>query len=145
MAEADALLTEYKRRDFLRILGTGALLALPVPGADRPPRIRLAEGGIYEAFTGKIEMGQGARTLLTQAVAEELGVPVERVRLILGDTALTPDDGGTWAIDFQAGELAEREDDVAAEEDERGGEDSGVTEKLRADGGHPLTPSTGQS
>ena len=97
MAETDALLTEYKRRDFLRILGTGALLAVPVAGAERPPRVRLAEGGIYEAFTGKIEMGQGARTLLTQAVAEELGVPVDRVRLILGDTAVTPDDGGTWA------------------------------------------------
>src|SRR5204863_2509910 len=37
------------------------------------------------------------RTLLTQAVAEELGVATERVRLILGDTAVTPDDGGTWA------------------------------------------------
>ncbi len=53
--------------------------------------------GIFEAFTGKIEMGQGARTLLTQAAAEELGVGVERVRLIMGDTAMVPDDGGTWA------------------------------------------------
>jgi isoquinoline 1-oxidoreductase len=97
VAEADALLAEYKRRDFLRLLGSGALLALPQLGAERPVHVRVAEGGFYEAFTGKMEMGQGARTLLTQAVSEELGVPMDRVRLILGDTDLVPDDGGTWA------------------------------------------------
>jgi nicotinate dehydrogenase subunit B len=97
VADCDTLLIEYKRRDFLRMLGCGALLALPVRGAERPVRVRLGEGGIYEAFTGKIEMGQGARTLLTQAVSEELGVPVERVRLIMADTEIVPDDGGTWA------------------------------------------------
>jgi isoquinoline 1-oxidoreductase len=97
VAESDALLVEYKRRDFLRMLGCGALLTLPVRGAERPVRVRLAEDGLYEAFTGKIEMGQGARTLLTQAVSEELGVPVERIRLIMADTGLVPDDGGTWA------------------------------------------------
>src|ERR1022692_2254252 len=72
-------------------------LTLPLPGADRPLRVRLGKDGIFEAFTGKIEMGQGARTLLTQAAAEELGVGVERVRLIMGDTDIVPDDGGTWA------------------------------------------------
>jgi len=97
VADADALLMEYKRRDFLRILGSGSLLSVPVPGAGRPARVRLAEGGIYEAFTGKMEMGQGSRTLLTQAVAEELGVPVSRVRLVMADTDIVPDDGGTWA------------------------------------------------
>jgi isoquinoline 1-oxidoreductase len=97
VADSDVLLIEYKRRDFLRMLGSGALLALPVRGAERPVRVRLGEGGIYEAFTGKIEMGQGARTLLTQAVAEELGVSVEKVRLIMADTDIVPDDGGTWA------------------------------------------------
>ena len=54
MAECDALLIEYKRRDFLRILGSGALLALPLRGAERPVRVRLGEGGIYQAFTGKV-------------------------------------------------------------------------------------------
>ncbi|HVX67994.1 MAG TPA: molybdopterin cofactor-binding domain-containing protein [Bryobacteraceae bacterium] len=97
MAEDDALLIEYKRRDFLRMLGSGAVLSLPLRGAERPVRVRLRDDGTYEAFTGKIEMGQGARTLLTQAVAEELGVPAGQVRLIMADTDLVPDDGGTWA------------------------------------------------
>ena len=47
-------------------------------------------------MTGKVECGQGARAEITQAAAEELRVPVERVRLVMADTALTPDDGGTY-------------------------------------------------
>jgi isoquinoline 1-oxidoreductase len=42
-----------------------------------------------------VEVGQGSRTQLTQAAAEELRVPIERVRFIMGDTELCPDDGGT--------------------------------------------------
>jgi isoquinoline 1-oxidoreductase len=97
VADFDSLLAEYKRRDFLRLLGSGSLLTLPLPGAAGPVRIRLAEGGIYEAFTGKMEMGQGARTLLMQAIAEELRVPMDRIRLTMADTEIVPDDGGTWA------------------------------------------------
>lgn len=97
MTEADRLLAEYKRRDFLKLLGSGGLLTLPLAGAAAPVRIRRAADGLYDAFTGKIEMGQGARTLLTQAIAEELGVGVDRVRLTMADTDLVPDDGGTWA------------------------------------------------
>jgi hypothetical protein len=41
VADCDTLLIEYKRRDFLRMLGCGALLALPVRGAERPVRVRL--------------------------------------------------------------------------------------------------------
>ncbi|MCX6620460.1 MAG: molybdopterin-dependent oxidoreductase, partial [Acidobacteria bacterium] len=87
--ESDRLLAEYKRRDFLCLLAGGGLLA--------PVRVRLVEGGIYEAFTGKIELGQGSRTLLLQALAEELRIPIERIRLTMGDTGSVPDDGGTWA------------------------------------------------
>lgn len=97
MAETDLLLAEYKRRDFLKILGSGSLLTLPVLGAESPVRLRMAPDGLVDAFTGKIEMGQGARTLLAQAIAEELRLPVERIRLTMADTDLVPDDGGTWA------------------------------------------------
>ncbi len=47
-------------------------------------------------MTGKVECGQGSRAELTQAAAEELRVPVDRVRLIMADTGLVPDDGGTF-------------------------------------------------
>jgi CO/xanthine dehydrogenase Mo-binding subunit len=47
-------------------------------------------------LTGKVECGQGIRTTLMQVAAEELDVPAARVRMLMGDTALVPDDGGTW-------------------------------------------------
>jgi isoquinoline 1-oxidoreductase len=60
-------------------------------------RVRLDKDGTVTAFTSKVEMGQGAQTELIMAVAEEMNVPLSRVRLVMGDTALCPDDGGTWA------------------------------------------------
>ena len=87
------------RRAFLKALGGGMLLLVTVraQGVDVPVRVQVSDDGTYRAFTGKMDMGQGARTLLTQAFAEELGVPVDRVSLVMGDTRLCPDDGGTWA------------------------------------------------
>ncbi len=98
MVDLDLLL-EYKRREFLKLLASGASLTIPVSlqGAETRLRVRRAVDGSIEAFTGKIDMGQGLRTLLSQCVAEELGVPIASVRLVMGDTDLTPDDGGTWA------------------------------------------------
>ena len=93
------LLLEYKRREFLKVLASGASLTIPVSlqGAETRLHVRRAADGSIEAFTGKIDMGQGLRTLLSQCVANELGIPIEQVRLVMGDTDLTPDDGGTWA------------------------------------------------
>lgn len=93
------LLAEYKRREFLQLLGSGAALTLPVQlgAAETLVRVRLERDGTVLALTGKVDMGQGARTLLTQCVAEELRVPAGKVRLLMGDTAAVPDDGGTWA------------------------------------------------
>jgi nicotinate dehydrogenase subunit B len=87
------------RRDFLKVIGGGLLFLVTVRAQDRdfPARVHIAEDGSIRAFTGKMEMGQGSRTLLTQAFAEELGVPVAKVDLVMGDTQLCPDDGGTWA------------------------------------------------
>src|SRR5438477_3866355 len=41
-------------------------------------------------------MGQNIRTSLSQAVAEELHVPIEKIELVMGDTQLTPFDMGTF-------------------------------------------------
>ena len=84
------------------MLGAGVLIVFSgcVPGArgaePLSTRIHIAKDGTITLLTGKVELGQGARTELTQVVAEELGVGPERVRVIMGDTGLTPDDGGTY-------------------------------------------------
>ena len=46
-------------------------------------------------FCGKVDLGQGLRAAIPQMVAEELGIGVERIAMIEGDTALTPDQGPT--------------------------------------------------
>ncbi len=51
--------------------------------------------GTVLAYSGKVELGTGVRTALAQIVAEELDVPFERVRMVMGDTARTPDEGYT--------------------------------------------------
>jgi nicotinate dehydrogenase subunit B len=57
--------------------------------------IAIAADGTVVAYTGKCELGQGLFTAQTQLVAEELSVPLERVRLIQCDTGVTPDQGTT--------------------------------------------------
>jgi nicotinate dehydrogenase subunit B len=57
--------------------------------------LAVAADGSVTAHTGKVDLGQGMFTAQTQLVAEELCVPVARVKLIQGDTDITPDQGTT--------------------------------------------------
>ena len=51
--------------------------------------------GTVTCYSGKVDLGQGLRIALRQMAAEELGIPVERIALVEGDTSLTPDQGPT--------------------------------------------------
>ena len=101
------------RRDFLQADGvlvvrreTPAAPA-PVPGqpalvAGDPaegPEILLAlwDDGSVSALNGHVDLGTGLQTALAQIVAEELDVPLDRVRMMLGDTARAPNQGATIA------------------------------------------------
>ena len=57
--------------------------------------IAVGADGTVSAFTGKCELGQGMLTAQTQLVAEELCVPVARVRVVMCDTDQCPDQGTT--------------------------------------------------
>jgi CO/xanthine dehydrogenase Mo-binding subunit len=57
--------------------------------------LEFGEGGHVTVYAGKVELGTGITTALAQIVAEELDVAVERVTMIQGDTAITPDQGTT--------------------------------------------------
>jgi CO/xanthine dehydrogenase Mo-binding subunit len=52
--------------------------------------------GTVTVFSGKVDLGTGLRTALTQMVADELDVGFSKVTLIQGDTDLTPDQGVTF-------------------------------------------------
>ena len=57
--------------------------------------IAVGRDGIVTAYTGKCDFGQGLYTAQMQLVAEEVCVPLSRVRLIQCDTSVTPDQGTT--------------------------------------------------
>ena len=107
---------ELARRDFFKILGAGIAVfavAKDAPAAqetapghrsfhneDLPKDIsawlHVGEDGGVTGFTGKAEIGQNIRTELAQTIADELRVPLESVRMVMADTALTPFDAGTF-------------------------------------------------
>jgi len=57
--------------------------------------LRIDPDGTVTIFSGKIELGQGIGTALAQIAADELDVDLKRIRMVHGDTALTPNEGQT--------------------------------------------------
>ncbi len=119
-AERDDSSWGLSRRDFIEVLGAGLLITVTGEMAlaqsrggrggrggggrggfgGRGPaniaaRLHIDRDGAITVMTGKVEVGQGSRAELTQAAAEELRLDPARIRLIMSDTALTPDDGTT--------------------------------------------------
>jgi aerobic carbon-monoxide dehydrogenase large subunit len=59
--------------------------------------VRMDPDGSVVAMSGVTEQGQGTEAILAQIVAEGVGVDIGRVKVITGDTQVTPYGGGTWA------------------------------------------------
>jgi len=99
---------DVDRRTFLGLVGAGVLIGVggttkaqsgPTGGApvgSIAARLHLAEDGTVTILTGKVEVGQGSRTQITQAAAEELQIAPQQISVIMADTDLVPVDGGTW-------------------------------------------------
>ncbi len=107
----------FSRRSFLK--GTGALIvgfsaagltenlgsssssealaatAAQVPGNQVDSWVAIAQDGNVTAYVGKCELGQGLFTVHHQLTADELYVPLSRVKVIQCDTSITPDQGTT--------------------------------------------------
>jgi CO/xanthine dehydrogenase Mo-binding subunit len=58
--------------------------------------VKMNDDGTATLLTGALDLGQGAETVLSQIVAEELKIPVEEIRVIAADTDTTPVDIGSW-------------------------------------------------
>jgi 4-hydroxybenzoyl-CoA reductase subunit alpha len=70
--------------------------------------VRLDFDGSVTALTGAADIGQGSSTMVAITVAETLGIALERVRVIAGDSAVTPKDNGAYSsrITFMVGNAA---------------------------------------
>jgi isoquinoline 1-oxidoreductase len=97
------------RREFFELLGGGIVMMVgldPVMAVAQEARrqypddfnayLVIGENGRVTVFSGKIEMGQGVWTSQAQMLAEELGVELASVDMVLGDTDRCPWDMGTF-------------------------------------------------
>jgi CO/xanthine dehydrogenase Mo-binding subunit len=66
----------------------------PLRGDQLSTYLAVNADGTVTGFFGKMDMGQGLATAVSQMIAEELDVPVKAVKLVMGDTALTINQGG---------------------------------------------------
>jgi isoquinoline 1-oxidoreductase len=109
---------EFDRRDFMKLAGGGIIVFFSLkPKASAqgfgPPRqgfgmmgmggaadfnayLRIGEDGKVTVFSGKIEHGQSNTTALAQMAAEELGVSLDSITMVMGDTDQCPYDMGTF-------------------------------------------------
>ncbi len=68
-----------------------------VPGSTSVVIVKVWQDGMIEVRDSAAQLGQGIKTTLAQIAAEQFDIPVERVRMVTGDTAYTPFDYGTVA------------------------------------------------
>jgi len=81
------------------VAATGAAPASLAPGgwgASDDAWVHVGADGAITAFTGKVEAGQGTRSALALLVAQELAVPPASVRVVMGQTDVSPFDIGTF-------------------------------------------------
>ena len=102
-----------KRRDFIRagaaiIVSFAFDAGLPRMGSAQTPNpgkpldsrevdsfLAIHPDGSVTIYTSKVDVGTGLRIAMSQMVAEELDIPADRITVVEGDTALTPNQGGT--------------------------------------------------
>ncbi len=121
LTEAPRHRFELQRRDFFKFVGggvavlvsaSGKALAQEARGAGQrgtpaiPQEIsawlHIGENDVITVFTGKVELGQNARTSLAQLVADELHVALPKITMVMADTKLTPWDRGTLGSETTA-------------------------------------------
>jgi nicotinate dehydrogenase subunit B len=98
------------RRGFMKLFGAGIFIFFTIGDwalldaegqrreypADFNAYLRIGEDGRVTVYSGKIEMGQGVITSLAQMAAEELGVDLKSIEMVMGDTQTCPWDMGTF-------------------------------------------------
>ncbi|MCS6931799.1 MAG: xanthine dehydrogenase family protein molybdopterin-binding subunit [Acetobacteraceae bacterium] len=86
---------EAKRRGRLRGIGLAYYLEATGGSPTERAEVRFAEDGCVEVVVGTQSTGQGHETAYAMITAKELGVPMERIRIVQGDSDAAPFGGGT--------------------------------------------------
>jgi carbon-monoxide dehydrogenase large subunit len=100
----DQLRAEQKRRieaGETKLLGLGLASYVEITAADgaagETAKVEVHDDGTATVYTGSSAHGQGHHTAYAMIVTQELGIPMEKVEVIHGDTDLIPDGVGTYA------------------------------------------------
>jgi carbon-monoxide dehydrogenase large subunit len=91
----EARRAESERRGLLRGRGVGQYLEITAPAMNEMGGIRFDEDGNVTIITGTLDYGQGHATPFAQVLSTQLGIPLERIRLVQGDTDQLVAGGGT--------------------------------------------------
>jgi CO/xanthine dehydrogenase Mo-binding subunit len=98
-----------------QVFAQAAPAAKPVALTEVDSYLVIDAKGAVTLYTGKVDLGTGVSTALAQMAAEELDVPFERIDVVQGDTALTPEQGSTWgSLSIQVGGIQIRQAAAAA-------------------------------
>src|SRR5688572_29962097 len=101
--------SELRKKKIYRGIGLAAMIEVTNPSpafygvggarisAQDGATIRFEPSGMLTAMCSVTEQGQGTEGIFAQIAASAVGVSLEKVRVITGDTAVTPYGGGTWA------------------------------------------------
>jgi len=101
--------TDLRKKNTYRGIGLAAMIEVTNPSpafygvggarisAQDGATIRLEPSGMLTVLCGVTEQGQGTEAIFAQIAASAVGVTMENVRVITGDTGVTPYGGGTWA------------------------------------------------
>ncbi len=101
--------------EFPQALAGEELTAKPVSPTEVDSFLTLGDDGMVTIYSGKVDLGTGVKTALAQIAAEELDLPLDKIVIVQGDTALTPDQGTTWgSLSIQIGGVQIRQAAAAA-------------------------------
>ena len=101
--------TELRKRGIYRGIGLAAMIEVTNPSpafygvggarisAQDGATLRLDPSGMVNCMVSVTEQGQGTEAIMAQIAADAVGVSIDKVRVITGDTGTTPYGGGTWA------------------------------------------------
>ena len=102
LLEPQPYVFQVTRRELLYAMGAGLCIVATQTsgtaqegGSSLEARLHVGEDGTITILTGKVEEGQGPRTELALAAAEELRTSVDRVKVVMADTDVVPNDGIT--------------------------------------------------
>jgi carbon-monoxide dehydrogenase large subunit len=100
----DELRAEQQRRiaaGEARLLGIGLASYVEITAADgaagETAKVEVHDDGTATVYTGSSAHGQGHHTAFAMIVQDELGIPMDKIEVIHGDTDLIPDGVGTYA------------------------------------------------